>query len=54
MTNSPMCPVAMPIFMSLVIVPWRVSSIRSQPRRPRPDLLVDEVHRVVPLGEPVS
>ena len=26
MTNSPMCPVAMPIFMSLVIVPWRVSS----------------------------
>ena len=26
MTNSPMCPVAMPIFMSIVIVPCSVSS----------------------------
>ena len=26
MTNSPMCPVAMPIFMSIAIMPWRVSS----------------------------
>ena len=50
MTSSPMCPVAMPIFMSIVIVPCRVSSKVSA----KPDLLVDEVYRVVPLGEPVS